>query len=161
MVEKYNTQRHWAHQHHKDGRHSPAEVLGWVSGNQHRPEVLQRAFFTARFTRILAASGYACLMHWRVYAEVGLAKCEAALWLGADGLTVEFGGEVLSRYDVEYQPGTRRLREVKRPRLFATRYHSLQPRLFGLDALGEGGWLKALRLEAYAPRRRQWPQILQ
>src|ERR671920_1170576 len=28
----------------------------------------------------------------------------------------------------------------------------LQPRLFVLDALGEGGWLKATRLEGYAPR---------
>jgi hypothetical protein len=28
-----------------------------------------------------------------------------------------------------------------------------QPKLFGLDSLGEGGWLKALRLEDYAPRR--------
>ncbi|MBA2713360.1 MAG: hypothetical protein H0U55_07390, partial [Rubrobacteraceae bacterium] len=26
------------------------------------------------------------------------------------------------------------------------------PRLFALDALGEAGWLKALRLEGYSPR---------
>jgi hypothetical protein len=36
-----------------------------------------------------------------------------------------------------------------------------QPRLFGLDALGEAGWLKSLRLDGYAPRRPGLPQGLQ
>ena len=36
-----------------------------------------------------------------------------------------------------------------------------QQRLFALDALGEDGWLKALRLDAYAPRRPAPPQVLQ
>jgi hypothetical protein len=39
--------------------------------------------------------------------------------------------------------------------------HALpQPRLFALDALGEIGLLKALRLEGYAPRRPQGPTAL-
>ena len=38
-------------------------------------------------------------------------------------------------------------------RLFATRYGPLQLRLFELsDALGETGWLKALKIDEYAPR---------
>ena len=38
------------------------------------------------------------------------------------------------------------------PRLAATRYRSPQLRLFGLeDALGEGGWLKALDWESTPP----------
>ena len=28
-----------------------------------------------------------------------------------------------------------------------------QPRLFGLKVLGEGGWLKTLRMADYAPRK--------
>jgi hypothetical protein len=47
---------------------------------------------------------------------------------------------------------------VTNPRLFTTRYARSRPqlRLFGLeDALGEGGWLKALRLEEYATRTRR------
>ncbi len=36
-----------------------------------------------------------------------------------------------------------------------------QPSLFGLDVLGEAGWLKALRLERYAPRRPRGPLALQ
>jgi hypothetical protein len=54
--------------------------------------------------------------------------------------------------------GTSKLEEVTNPRLFTTRYARSRPqlRLFGLeDALGEGGWLKALRLEEYATRTRR------
>ena len=36
-----------------------------------------------------------------------------------------------------------------------------QRRLFALDSLGEGGWLKALRLEGYAPRAPRRPQAVQ
>ena len=66
-----------------------------------------------------------------------------------------------ARYDVEYSPRTDRLREVKRPRLLPHRFGAAQLRLFGLDALGESGWLKAVRLEAYAPRSPRRPQALQ
>ncbi|MDQ3182259.1 MAG: hypothetical protein M3Q62_01690 [Actinomycetota bacterium] len=42
-----------------------------------------------------------------------------------------------------------------------TSYMLAQFRLFDLeDALGEG-WLKALKLQEYAPRRGQWSQALQ
>jgi hypothetical protein len=56
---------------------------------------------------------------------------------------------------------TGELRSVGRPRLFGTSVAVPQPRLFGLDALGEAGWLKALRLEGYAPRRPRGPLALQ
>ncbi len=32
FVRDYNNQVHWAHRARQDGRHSPAEVLGWVRG---------------------------------------------------------------------------------------------------------------------------------
>ncbi len=60
-VESYNTQKHWAHRERKDARRSPAEVLGFLTGVRHRPEDLQRAFFSTRFVRVLDASGYARL----------------------------------------------------------------------------------------------------
>jgi len=55
------------------------------------------------------------------------------------------------------------LREVARPKLFETSYRLGLPqqRLFALDALGEGGWLKAMRLEGYALRTPRRPQALQ
>jgi len=52
--------------------------------------------------------------------------------------------------------------ELIRPSvLFGTSAAAAQPRLFGLDALGEAGWLKALGLEGYAPRRPRGPLALQ
>jgi putative transposase len=162
-VERYNIQMHWAHQERKDARRSPAEVLGFLTGIRHRPEDLQRAFFSTRFTRTLDVCGYARLKHWRVYGEEGLARGEVALWLGVESLAVEFAGDTLARYDVEYSARTNQLREVKRPRLFETvhRRSPAQLRLFELIVLGEAGWLKALRQKEYAPRGPRRPQALQ
>ena len=162
-VEQYNTQMHWAHRQRKDGRRSPAEVLGFLTSVRHRPEDLERAFFSTRFTRVLDSSGYARIRHWKIYAEEGLAKREVALWLGSEVLTVEFAGEPLARYDVEYSPRTKNLRQVKKPQLFETshRLSVAQLRLFGLEALGEIGWLKALRLDEYSPRSPWRSQVLQ
>jgi len=162
-LEGYNAQRHWAHEDREDGRRSPAEVLGWVTGVRYHPSDLERAFFSTRFTRKLDPLGYARLKHWRVYAEEGLARSEVALWLGAGGLSVEYGGQSLSRYDVSLSTGAKRLKDVTNPRLFVTRHRTPQLKLFSLEeALGEGGWLKALRLEGYAARtRRRRPLALQ
>jgi hypothetical protein len=64
------------------------------------------------FVRRLDVLGYARLKHWRIYGEEGLARCEVAVWLGDDGLVVEYGGETLSRYDVSFSPGAPRLDAV-------------------------------------------------
>jgi len=159
-MEDYNAQRHWAHQDREDGRRSPEAVLGFYTGLRYHPEDLQRAFFSTRFARILDPLGYARLMNWRVYAEEALAKRDVALWLGDNTLSVEYAGETLSRYEVEYQPRGGGLRDVRQPELFETAHQRGWPqlRLFRLeDALGDG-WLKALRLEAYALRGRQRSQ---
>ena len=107
---------------------------------------------------MLDALGYATLMRWRLYGEEDLAGKEAELWLLENTLTLEHAGESLSAYEVAYDAAggsnsTGRLLEVRRPMLFETSHASCQPRLFGLDSLGEGGWLKAVRLEDYAARR--------
>ena len=160
-VEDYNHQDHWAHLGREDGRRSPLEVLGWLSEVRYRPEDLKRAFFSSRFTRVLDGLGYARFRHWRLYGEEGLAKEEAALWLQEESLTLEYRGQPLSRYEVEFVAGTGELRVVAHPRLFETPHATSQPKLFALDALGDGGWLKALRLEGYAPRGPRRPSALQ
>ena len=157
----YNEQAHWAHLGREDGKRSPMEVLGWLTEVRYLPEDLERAFFSSRFARVLDRLGYARFRHWRVYGEEGLAKEEATLWLEAESLTLEYRGQPLSRYDVRFVAGTGELRTVARPRLFETPHATPQPKLFALDALGDGGWLKALRLEAYAPRRPRRPRALQ
>ena len=168
-VEQYNTQMHWAHRQRKDGKKSPAEVLGFLTSIRHLPEDLERAFFSTRFTRVLNSSGYARLKHWKIYGEEGLARSEVTLWLGSEVLTVEFAGEPLARYDVKYSPASGtgklggKLREVNRPQLFKTSHQvaMAQLRLFKLEALGETGWLKALKLDGYASRRSRRPRGLQ
>lgn len=72
-------------------------------------------------------------------------------------------GEPLSRYSVKVEATTGALRSVARPRLFENSHGMSRPqqRLFPLDSLGEGGWLKAMRLEGYATRAPRRPQALQ
>ncbi len=161
FVENYNAQAHFAHREREDGRRSPSEVLGFVSGVRHREEELGRAFFSSRFVRVLDSLGYARFRHWRLYGEEALGGREAALWLAAESLTIEHAGEPLSRYDVKVEPDTGALMSVGRPRLFETPRALPQPWLFALDALGEGGWLKAMRLEGYARRSPRRPEGLQ
>jgi hypothetical protein len=138
-------------------------VLGWLTGVRFLPEDLRRAFFSARFSRVLDPLGYARFRNWRLYGEEGLAVAEAAVWLQDKSFTLEYRGEPLSWYDVEYVRGTDRLEQVGWPRLYETsHWRSLpQPKLFRLDALGKTGWLKALKLRAYAPRKPRRPQALQ
>lgn len=160
-VRDYNEQSHWAHRERPDGRRSPEEVLGWVVGVRYRPEDLERAFFSTRFSRTLDALGYARFRNWRVYGEEALARREAALWLQAGSLTLEHAGQALARYDAAWEEGSGRLLAVTRPRLFETPHASPQMRLFGLQSLGTDGWLQALKLAEYAPRRPRKPLSLQ
>lgn len=160
-VHDYNRQAHSAHLGRNDAKHAPIEVLGWLSEVRYRPEDLQRAFFSSRFTRVLDDLGYARFRHWRLYGEEGLPKKEATLWLESESLTLEYRGQPLSRYDVRFAAGTEELRLITSPRLFETSYALPQLRLFGLNALGEGGWLKAIELEGYAPRRSRCRLALQ
>jgi hypothetical protein len=75
-------------------------------------------------------------------------------------MALEYGGRALSRYDVSLSRGDK-LEAVTNPRLFATPYETGQPKLFALSALGDGGWLKAMRLKGYAPRSPGRPKALQ
>ena len=160
-LERHNTQRHSAHEGRSDGRRSPSEVLGPVRVVRHHPTDLSRAFFSTMLVRRLDAAGYARVKHWRVYAEEGLARCEVTVWLGDGEMAVEYGGQTLSRYGVSLSQDAAKLEAVTNPRLFATPYRATQPKLFALDALGENGWLKALRLAGYAVRARRRPEALQ
>lgn len=160
-VNDYNWQVHSAHLARNDGKHSPVEVLGWLTEVRYRPEDLQRAFFSSRFTRVLDDLGYARFRHWRLYGEEGLPKKEATVCLEAEHLTLEYRGQPLSRYDVRFVAGSEELRAIMRPRLFETSFALPQLRLFELDALGNEGWLKAIKLEGYTPRRSGQRRALQ
>lgn len=134
----------------------------WASSRGQAPQgAVEAAFFSSRFSRTLDSLGYARFRHWRLYGEEALAGKEAPLWLATQSLTVERSGEPLSRFEVEVEQATGPLRSVGRPSLFETSRARPQQRLFALDALGDGGWLKAMRMEGYAPRRPRPPEMLQ
>ena len=157
-VHNYNVQERYAHQERRPGRRSPSEVLSWVKTPRYQEEDLARAFFSARHTRTLDNFGYLILQRFRLYAEEGLAGQQVAVWVQEDSLTVEYGGEALSRYEVECDPAAGvssvgRLQGVKGHTLFETSIIMPQLRLFNLgEALGEEGWIKAIKLDEYAPR---------
>ncbi len=159
-LERHNSQRHFAHEKREDGRRSPSEVLGPVRVVRHHPTDLSRAFFSTMLVRKLDAAGYARVKLWRVYGEEGLARCEVAVWLGDGEMAVEYAGRTLSRYDVSLSREAE-LEAVTNPRLFSTGHRTPQLKLFALDALGENGWLKALRLPGYAARPPWRPEALQ
>jgi len=157
----YNAQRHWAHERREDGRRSPEAVLGFYTGVRYHPEDLSRAFFESRHDRVLDALGYARLTHWRIFGHEGLARRDVALWLSSDALAVEHDGKTLSRYEIEYRPGRGGLGRVRCLELFDDAHFLPQPRLFGLEEVLGDGWLKALKLDGYAPRRSRRPEMLQ
>jgi transposase InsO family protein len=134
----------------QDNRHSPAEVLGWVSGRLRTPEELHRIFYATRFGRVLDKAGYLRFRCWRLYGEAGLARYPAAVWLYRETLTVEFADQPIAQYSVAYQPDHTHLLAVTDPRLFETQYRSSQLPLW---ELGDGDWLKILWLGPNAPRR--------
>ena len=135
--EDYNAQRHWAHEGREDGRHSPQDVLGFYTALlRHRDEDLQRAFFSTRFIRVLDALGYIRFLDWKLYGEEALAKKEAAVWLQPGSLTLEYGDQTLSVYDVELAPETGKPTAVGSARLFETTYVLPQLRLFALEEAG-------------------------
>jgi hypothetical protein len=58
-----------AHEKSEDGHHSPAEVLGWVTGRQFEPDYVYRAFSAMCETRTLSKAGYARFRNFLLYAE--------------------------------------------------------------------------------------------
>jgi len=157
-VVDYNYQDHWAHRHRDDAARSPAAVLAWVHGRAFSSEELHRIFYATRFGRRVDRLGYVRFRHWRVYGERGVAGEHAAVWLYGGHLTVAFGDEPLAQYHVTYQPDKRHLKAVTDPHLLETPFRAAQLPLW---ELGDGDWLKILRLPEYAPRTGRPSQPLQ
>jgi hypothetical protein len=97
-------------------------------------------------------------LDWRLYGEEALAKREAAVWLQPGSLTLEYGGQTLYSYEVALSRESGKPEAVGEARLFETTFVLQQQRLFALE---EGGWLTALKLEGYTPRRVRRPAFLQ
>ncbi len=151
FVEDYNNQQHWAHREREDGRHSPAEVLGWVRGVAYTEEVLQRVFYATEYTRHIDRYGYIRLKHWRFYGERGLSGTPVSVWMYDGTIRVEHQAVLLSMYSFEYVHGSNRIAEVSNPRLLDTALRSPQLSLFDLRP---GEWLLFLRAPEYVAHSR-------
>jgi hypothetical protein len=157
-VVNYNYQSHWAHRLRADGKRSPANVLGWVSGVAHPPEELHRIFYRTRFGRRLDRSGYVRFRHWRLYAERGLPGEHAAVWLYGEHLTLEFADEPLAAYEVKYAPDGLHLAAVTEPQLFETAHQSPQRFLW---EHADRDWLRMIRVPEYVPHTKRVPPGVQ
>ena len=131
-------------------------------------EVSPGRSISARHTRTLdGLLGYLALQRFRLYAEEELAGHQVAVRVQEDSLTVEYGGEALSRYEVECDSAVGansvgRLRKVKGHTLFENSVSLPQLKLFDFgEVLGDEGWRKFLKLDEYATRRLHRPHKLQ
>jgi hypothetical protein len=108
---------------------------------------------STRFGRKLDKLGYIRFRHWRLYGERGLVGKNAAIWLYAETLLLEFSDEPLAQYSVAYESDQRRqrLRTVTPRQLFNTKYSSLQQALW---ELGDADWLQVVRVPPALKRQR-------
>jgi putative transposase len=119
-VGDFNYQVHYAHIKRDDNRHSPAEVLSWVRGGVFDAATLHKVFHTTRFVRHLDRGGYLQFRHWRMYAEQGLARQSAALWLYAENLTIAYNDQLLAHYTVSYEADQQTFKTVSDPQFVET-----------------------------------------
>jgi putative transposase len=148
----YNFQKHLAHEKREDGRHSPAEVLGWAAGKQFEPDYMYRAFSAICETRRLSSAGYARFRDFLLYGERGLAGKKALINIFQDTLALEYGEHPLAKYSVEWQPDDKHLLRVGNPRLYDHPYHSPQLALWSKDSVE---WFVIIQANPYGPRPRR------
>jgi putative transposase len=148
----YNFQKHLAHEKREDGRHSPAEVLGWVTGKQFEPDYLYHAFSAICETRTLTKAGYARFRDFLIYGERGLAGKKALINIFQDTLALEYGQHPLAKYSVEWQPDDKHLLRVGNPRLYDHPYQSPQLELWSPDQVE---WFVIIKAAPYGSRSRR------
>src|SRR5205823_2096194 len=97
-------------------------------------------------------SGSIRFRDWRFYAETGLAKKPVTVWIYTSTLKLEYQGNDLALYTIDWEEDNKHLKEVSNPRLIQTRYQSPQLALF---ELGPDDWLLFKKVSAYPPRKKR------
>jgi putative transposase len=131
-VGDFNYQVHYAHIKRSDNRHSPAEVLSWIRGRVVDEVTLHKVFHTTRFVRHLDRGGYLQFRHWRMYAEQGVARQSATVWLYAENLTIAYHDQPLAHYTVAYEADQQTFKAVSDPQLIETAHRVPQLALWDL-----------------------------
>jgi hypothetical protein len=155
----YNFQKHLAHEKREDGRHSPAEVLGWVAGKRWEPDYMYHAFSAICETRTLTSAGYARFRDFLMYGERGLAGKKGLINIFQDTLALEYGEHLLAKYSVEWQPDDHHLLRIGNPRLYEHPNPRPQLALWPPEAVE---WFVIIQATAYGsrPRRKRATRLL-
>jgi hypothetical protein len=95
-VHDFNSQEHWAHLKHQDGRRSPAEVLDWVKGRAFSDRELARIFVPLPTGRRVDQQGYVRFRNWRLHGERDLAGAPIGICV-KEALAGLMGGCATSR----------------------------------------------------------------
>lgn len=147
------------HKDRQDGRHSAAEVLGWVTGKQFEPDYMYRAFSAIGETRTLTKAGCVRFRDFLLSGERGLAGNKVLINIFQDTLALEYGEHPLAKYSVEWKPDDKGLQRVGNPRLYDHPYQSPQLELWSAS---EVEWFVIIQANPYGsrPRRKRTARIL-
>ncbi len=133
FIELFNTTPHWAHREREDGLGTPVDVLSWVKGQEVERESLQRALRHLQVERVVTPRGYVSVQRFYLYAERGLSRRRASIWLREGRLHIAYQVALLAQYAYRYNRKAQRLREVDAPQLFKTAYASPQLEFWELE----------------------------
>ncbi|HZQ35803.1 MAG TPA: hypothetical protein VFD32_07715 [Dehalococcoidia bacterium] len=133
FVSDYTEQNDWAHQHRRDGKRRPGDVLQWVLGTPHALDALERLFQPMRYHRRFDRAGYVRFRRWRVYGNRALPTQPSLVWLSEETLTVQYAEEPLAYYTVKVNRRGE-LTAVTDPHRLPSQYQSPQPWLWPLSA---------------------------
>jgi putative transposase len=156
-VDAYLGEEHWAHQHRRDGRRSPGDVLDWVAGTPHDTAELDRLFAPVRYARRLDHLGYVQFRRWRLYGNRALVRQRASVWVSEEALMVGYDEEPLAYYSVKVNRRGE-VTAVTEPRLLPTRYQAAQARLWAW-APESDEWQLAFRVPGRRRRRGRRGQL--
>ena len=97
FIETFNTTSHWAHRTRADGHRTPVEVLGWLRGRVVEPQRLRELFGRTEFLRTVNHYGFVSVQRFYLYAEHGLARQRASIWIDAGPLSSEYHKTLVAR----------------------------------------------------------------
>lgn len=161
FIQVYNTTAHQGLLEEGFQPPIPLEVLGQVRGRFYSPEELERKFFQYLFPRTTNQYGCVTLHSYHFYIEAGLPRKRVLLWVYGDRLRAEFDNVVLAEYHCRFDERTKKVQDIRDPRLYQTAFASAQQDLIPLN---EQEWITVYRPKSRPARRPkicpQWQLVL-
>jgi hypothetical protein len=157
-VADYNHQAHFAHQDREDGLRTPAEVLGGAKGRLVPIPTLHDLFELLMAQRRIRPSGYIRYQNWHLYGQQGLDGKNAGVLLMKETLTIAYGSQIVSQYEVASTPdghGRRTIATALERFIVPPLESPPDIPLWDVPTMQEIEWRKVYRARPYGPRRHQ------